>query len=75
MAASEMKLGTTCWTMPACSLEECAGIAKALGLPALDIGYFYASALDKQRCSPIRWRCPRRSASSASPLPTLPSVR
>lgn len=48
MPASEMKLSTTCWTMPACTLEECAGIAKALGIPALDVGYFYASALDKQ---------------------------
>ncbi|MCR9121224.1 MAG: sugar phosphate isomerase/epimerase [Phyllobacteriaceae bacterium] len=48
MAASEMKLATTCWTMPACTLEECAAIAKALGIPALDVGYFYASALDKQ---------------------------
>ncbi|MFN3225576.1 MAG: sugar phosphate isomerase/epimerase family protein [Hyphomicrobiales bacterium] len=48
MPASEMKLSTTCWTMPACTLEECAAIAKALGIPALDVGYFYASALDKQ---------------------------
>lgn len=47
MAASEMKLCTTCWTMPACSLDECAAIAKALGIPALDVGYFYGSALDK----------------------------
>jgi sugar phosphate isomerase/epimerase len=48
MPASEMKLSTTCWTMPACTLEECAAIAKALGIPALDVGYFYASALAKQ---------------------------
>jgi sugar phosphate isomerase/epimerase len=48
MPASEMKLSTTCWTMPACTLDECAAIAKALAIPALDVGYFYASALDKQ---------------------------
>lgn len=48
MPASDMKLSTTCWTMPACALEECAAIAKALAIPALDVGYFYASALDKQ---------------------------
>ncbi len=42
-----MKLSVTSWSFPACTLPEVAGIAKALGLSAIDIGYFYAAALDK----------------------------
>ncbi len=42
-----MKLSLTAWSMPACTLEECAGISKALGIGALDVGLFYASALNK----------------------------
>ena len=42
-----MKLSVTSWSFPACTLPEVAGIAKALGIPAVDVGYFYASALDK----------------------------
>lgn len=33
--------------MPACTLEEAAGISRALGIGALDVGLFYRSALDK----------------------------
>ena len=42
-----MKLSVTSWSFPACTLPEVAGIAKALGIAAVDVGYFYASALDK----------------------------
>ena len=42
-----MKLSLTSWSMPACTLEECAGISRALGIGALDVGLFYASALDR----------------------------
>lgn len=42
-----MKLSLTAWSMPSCTLEECAAISKALGINALDVGLFYASALDK----------------------------
>jgi sugar phosphate isomerase/epimerase len=44
-----MKLSLTAWSFPACSLEECAGISKALGIHALDVGLFYRSALDRQQ--------------------------
>lgn len=42
-----MKLSLTAWSMPECTLEEAAGISKALGIGALDVGLFYRSALDK----------------------------
>lgn len=42
-----MKLSLTSWSMPACSLQEAAGISKALGIGALDVSLFYRSALDK----------------------------
>ena len=44
-----MKLSLTSWSLPACSLEEAAGISKVLGIGALDISYFYRPALDKAR--------------------------
>lgn len=44
-----VKLTLTSWSLPACSLAEAAGIAKVLGIGALDIGYFYGSALPKAR--------------------------
>src|SRR5919109_353182 len=43
------KLSLTSWSLPACSLAEAAGISKALGINALDIGYFYGPALDKAK--------------------------
>lgn len=42
-----MQLSITSWSFPACSLDEAIGIAQALGIDALDLGYFYASALDR----------------------------
>ena len=42
-----MKLSLTSWSLRACNLEEAAAISKALGINALDIGYFYGPALDK----------------------------
>jgi len=42
-----MKLSLTAWSMPQCTLQEAAGISKALGINALDVGLFYRSALDK----------------------------
>lgn len=42
-----MRLSLTAWSMPACTLEECAAIAAALGIGALDVGLFYRSALDR----------------------------
>jgi sugar phosphate isomerase/epimerase len=42
-----MKLSVTAWSFPALNLQECAAISRALGIGALDVGLFYASALDK----------------------------
>lgn len=42
-----MELSLTSWSLPACSLDEAAGIAKVLGIGALDLGYFFGPALDK----------------------------
>ena len=41
------ELSLTSWSLPACSLDEAAGIAKVLGIGALDLGYFFGPALDK----------------------------
>jgi sugar phosphate isomerase/epimerase len=42
-----MYLSLTAWSLPSCTLQEAAQISKALGIGALDVGLFYASALDK----------------------------
>ena len=42
-----MKLSLTSWSFPACTLEECAGISRALGIGALDVGQFYRSGLSR----------------------------
>lgn len=44
-----MKLSVTSWSFPECSLSEVAGLSKLLHINALDLGYFYRSALDKNR--------------------------
>ena len=44
-----MKLSVTSWSFPRLTLAEVAGVARALGFEALDVGYFYASALDRGR--------------------------
>lgn len=42
-----MRLSVTSWSFPGLTLPEVAGLAKVLGLPAIDVGLFYRSALDK----------------------------
>jgi len=42
-----MKLSLTAWSMPSCTLAECAAVSRALGIGALDVGLFYRSALDR----------------------------
>jgi sugar phosphate isomerase/epimerase len=42
-----MKLSLASWSLRACSLAEAAAISRALGIGALDLGYFYGPALDK----------------------------
>jgi sugar phosphate isomerase/epimerase len=44
-----MKLSLTTWSFPLCTLPECVAVARALGIGALDVGYFYRSSLDKMR--------------------------
>jgi sugar phosphate isomerase/epimerase len=44
-----MRLSVTCWSFPHLTLQEVAGVARALGFEALDVGYFYTSALDRAR--------------------------
>lgn len=44
-----MKLSVTSWSFPMLTLPEVGGIAQVLGIPAIDVGLFYASALDKGR--------------------------
>ena len=42
-----MKLSLASWSLRACSLDEAAAVSNALGIGALDLGYFYAPALDR----------------------------
>jgi sugar phosphate isomerase/epimerase len=44
-----MKLCTSSWSFPLCSLEESVAITKALGFDATDLGYFHRPALDKAK--------------------------
>lgn len=44
-----MKLCVTSWSFPLLTLAEVGGLARVLGIPAVDIGLFYAAALDKAR--------------------------
>jgi sugar phosphate isomerase/epimerase len=44
-----MKLSVATWSFPLCTLSECAAVARALGIGALDVGYFYRSSLDKEK--------------------------
>lgn len=44
-----MKLSVTSWSFPECSLSEVAGLSKLLHINAVDLGYFYRSALNKKR--------------------------
>jgi sugar phosphate isomerase/epimerase len=44
-----MKLSITSWSLPQCSLDEVAGLSKLLRINAIDVGYFYRSALNKNQ--------------------------
>ncbi len=44
-----MRLSLTSWSLPACTLEEAAGISEILGIGGLDVGVFYRSALDRKK--------------------------
>ena len=44
-----MQLTLTTWSFPACDLAQAAALSRALDINAIDVGYFYASALDKAR--------------------------
>lgn len=44
-----MKLCVTSWSFPQLNLKEVGDVAKAIGIDGVDVGLFYASALDKGR--------------------------
>jgi sugar phosphate isomerase/epimerase len=44
-----MKLSVTSWSFPALTLPEVAGVARALGIEAVDLGLFYRASLDRAR--------------------------
>ena len=43
-----MKKTVTSWSFPHCDLKESIGLSKLLSINAIDIGYFYKSAIDKK---------------------------
>lgn len=43
-----MTLSLTSWSFPSLTLAECAGIARVLGIGAIDVGLFYRSALSRE---------------------------
>lgn len=43
-----MRLSITSWSFPALTLPEVAGVARALGIGAIDVGLFYRSALSRE---------------------------
>jgi hypothetical protein len=71
-----MYLSLTAWSMPSCTLEEAAGISRALGIGALDVGLFYRSALDKAEIlSDPRAAAERLSLARREDSQLLPPVR
>jgi sugar phosphate isomerase/epimerase len=44
-----VKLSVASWSFPQLTLAEVAGVAKAIGFEAIDLGYFYRSTLDRRR--------------------------
>ena len=44
-----MKLSVTSWSFPQCSLSEAAGLSKLLNIHAIDLGYFYRTAINKTK--------------------------
>lgn len=44
-----MRLSVSTWSFPHLTLSEAAAVASAIGFDAIDLGYFFAPALDKTR--------------------------
>jgi sugar phosphate isomerase/epimerase len=44
-----MKLSATSWSFPYCTLKEITGILKALSIDAVDVGFFYAANIGKEK--------------------------
>ncbi len=44
-----MKLSATSWSFPYCTLKEITGILKALDIDAVDLGFFYAANIGKEK--------------------------
>jgi sugar phosphate isomerase/epimerase len=49
MKQGSMKLSTTSWSFPYCTLKEITGILKALSIDAVDLGFFYAANIGKEK--------------------------
>jgi sugar phosphate isomerase/epimerase len=46
---SSIKLSATSWSFPYCTLQEIVGILKALGIGAVDLGFFYRANIGKDK--------------------------
>ena len=66
-----MQLSLTSWSLPACTLDEAAGIAKVIGIGALDLGYFFGPALDKAALLAEPERVAERALGLGVDLPNL----
>lgn len=44
-----MKLSVTSWSFPQCNLSEVVGLSGLLNIHAVDLGYFYRSAINKNK--------------------------
>jgi sugar phosphate isomerase/epimerase len=44
-----MKLSVASWSFPHLTLQEATSVASAIGLDAIDVGYFFEPSLDKER--------------------------
>jgi sugar phosphate isomerase/epimerase len=49
MKQGNMKLSATSWSFPYCTLKEITGILKAVGIDAVDVGFFYAANIGKEK--------------------------
>ncbi len=66
-----MKLSLASWSLRALTLDEAAAVSKAIGIGALDLGYFYRPALDKAALLADPQRAAERVRKLGLDLPNL----
>lgn len=66
-----MKLSLASWSLRALTLDEAAAVSKAIGIGALDLGYFYRPALDKNALLADPQRAAERVRKLGIDLPNL----